>query len=109
VAPVDSAPYPDEGYNAPGASPQQDYQRGSRAAFSGSTAPSVPEPSLTVIFKSGRAPVKVQNYILTARALTDLDSQHHEQIPIDQIDVTATKQANSAAGLDFQIPGQSNN
>jgi hypothetical protein len=58
-----------------------------------------------VIFKSGRAPVKIQNYMMTARVLTDLDSQHYEQIPLDQIDLAATQRINSAAGMEFQIPG----
>jgi hypothetical protein len=60
-----------------------------------------------VIFKSGRAPVKMENYMVTAKILTDLDSRHYEQIPIDQIDVTATQRANSAAGVGFEIPGAS--
>jgi hypothetical protein len=60
---------------------------------------------LTVIFKSGRAPVKMQNYMMTPKLLTDLDSQHYEQIPLDQIDFAATQRVNSTAGVGFQIPG----
>jgi hypothetical protein len=89
-------PYPNEGYAAP-------------LAQAGAAAPAVPAPAvsvqpLTVIFKSGRAPIKVQNYLMTAQVLTDLDSEHYEQIPLDQIDLAATQRFNSAAGVDFQVP-----
>jgi hypothetical protein len=97
--PLYPAPYSDEGYGAPS----------QQATNAGPTAPSAssPEQPLTVIFKSGRAPVKMENYMVTAKILTDLDSRHYEQIPIDQIDVTATQRANSAAGVGFEIPGAS--
>jgi len=88
-------PYPDQGYAAPGEQP----------AFAAPVAPSAPEQFLTVIFKSGRAPIEVQNYLMTAKVLTDLDSEHYEQIPLDQIDLAATKRFNTFAGVDFQVPG----
>lgn len=124
----DAAPY--QGYGAPDESPQQDAQDqmpppnyppwpgpGSSAldrtappqqpaTLLASSAPA-PEEPLTVIFKSGRAPVKMQNYMMTPKVLTDLDSQHFEQIPLDQIDVAATQQANRAAGVQFQVPAAS--
>jgi hypothetical protein len=53
--------------------------------------------------------MKMQNYLMTAKVLTDLDSRHYEQIPIDQIDVVATQWANSAVGVRFEIPGASRN
>jgi hypothetical protein len=62
---------------------------------------------LTVIFKGGRAPEKMQNYMVTAKALTDLDADHYEQIPLDQIDVPATARANRASGMEFQVPAAS--
>jgi hypothetical protein len=65
------------------------------------------EQPLTVIFKTGRAPVKMQNYMMTAKVLTDLDSQHYEQIPLDQIDFAATQRVNGSTGVGFQIPGAS--
>ncbi len=91
------APYPDEGFGAG----NQLY------AASGSAISSAPAPGqpLTVFFKDGRAPVTVQNYMLTTKVFTDLDPQHYAQIPLDQIDLAATQQANSAAGVDFQVPG----
>jgi hypothetical protein len=66
-----------------------------------------PEQPLTVIFRDGRPPVKMQNYMMTSKVLIDLDSQHYQQIPLDQVDEAATQRANSAEGVDFQIPGAS--
>jgi hypothetical protein len=97
AAPDYPAPYPDKGYLAPG-------EQSAAAAFA---APSAPEQPLTLIFKSGRAPVKVQNYMMTATVLTDLDPQHYQQIPLDQIDLAATQQVNTAAGVEFQVPDAS--
>ena len=110
AAPDSQAPYPDQDYGAPQGYPEQPPAwpgPGQQSAMAGLTAPSAPasgEP-LTVIFKSDRAPVKIQNYMMTADVLTDLDSRHYEQIPLDQIDVARTRQANRANGVDFQVPG----
>lgn len=104
AAPYYPAAYSDDSYGPPGEIPPASAQGQQRAAAE-LTAPSAPGQPLTVIFKSGRDPVKMQNYMLTAKVLTDLDSRHYEQIPIDQIDVVATQWANSAAGVRFEIPG----
>ena len=98
--PLYPPPYPNQGYNAPIQQPA--------AAPAGPTAPE-PERLLTVIFKSGRAPTMVRNYLMTTKVLNDLDSQHYEQIPLDQIDLAATLRINNAAGVDFQVPGASRN
>jgi hypothetical protein len=89
------AAYPDEDYGAPS----------EQSAPAAPITASAPEQGLTVIFKDGRAPVKVQNYMMTASVLTDLDPQHYEKIPLDRVDVDATQRVNSAAGVEFQIPG----
>ena len=112
VAPYDEAPYPDQGYSAPGEAgelPAWIPPVPQRPAAELLAAPSAPNQPLTVIFKSGRDPVKMQNYMLTANALTDLDARHYEQIPIDQIDIVATRWANTAAGVRFEIPTASSN
>jgi len=84
-------PFPNQGYYAP--------------AEQSAAAPAISGMPLTVIFKDGRAPIAVRNYLMTAKVLTDLDSEHYEQIPLDQIDLAATKRFNTFAGVDFQIPG----
>ncbi|WP_162601720.1 hypothetical protein [Occallatibacter savannae] len=104
------APYPQEQQSAPpppttSAAPQrQEYHFAS-------ASPSTPSPNaskpLTVIFKGDRAPEKMQNYMVTATALTNLDGDHFEKIPLDQVDVAATQQANRRSGIDFQIPAPS--
>ena len=113
------APYGSDGYGVPGEMPQD----GFAGEIPPGAAPSEPrvaaEPAvppapnsgqkLTVIFKGGRAPVKIQNYIMTPSVLTDLDAQHYEQIPIDQIDVAATERVNQADGVGFAIPGAARN
>jgi hypothetical protein len=74
----------------------------------GTAAPSASTPfaskPLTVIFKGGRAPEKMQNYMVTSTALTNLDGEHFEKIPLDRIDVAATQEANRSSGIDFQVP-----
>ncbi|HTW62380.1 MAG TPA: hypothetical protein VMD55_11275, partial [Terracidiphilus sp.] len=94
--PDEGSPYPDEGYAAPNEQPV-------------AAAPAAPEPdqTLLLILKSGGAPVKVQNYMMTAKVLTVLDPQHYQQIPLDQIDLAATRRVNSAAGVEFQVPDAS--
>jgi hypothetical protein len=117
AAAENEAPSPDYGYGAPDEGPEQGYARemppwvppSEQSGPTGTAFESAPAPEepLTVIFKGDRAPVKMQNYMMTARVLTDLDSRHYEQIPFDEIDVGATQRANSAAGIEFQIPNAS--
>lgn len=111
------APYTDYGSGAPGAVPEEGPQGeippASMQGVQRAAAESVASPALlsvqplTVVFKDGRAPVQMQNYMMTATVLTDLDARHYAQIPVDQIDVAATRQANSAAGVGFAVPGAS--
>ena len=62
---------------------------------------------LTIIFKDGRTPEKMQNYMMNGTTLTNLDPQHYEQIPLDLIDVDATAKLNRAHGVNFQVPDSS--
>jgi len=45
--------------------------------------------------------------MVTSTALTNLDAENFEKIPLDQIDVAATQQANRSSGIDFQVPANS--
>jgi hypothetical protein len=45
--------------------------------------------------------------MMTAKVLTDLDSRHYQQIPLDEIDLAATRRVNTTAGVEFQIPSAS--
>jgi len=66
-------------------------------------APPENEDAVTLIFKDGRPPEQIHNYILTRTTLYVRD-QHHRDIPVDQLDLAATEKANQLAGVDFQLP-----
>jgi len=100
------APYPDQGSPYPDQGPpypNQGYAAPNQIAPPATGAPATAQP-LVVIFKSGRDPMKIQNYLVTAKILTDLDSEHYEQIPLDEINLAATQNFNKVAGVDFQVP-----
>lgn len=96
-------PYPGQPDNSqlragPAQPQRQEYHFSEQPAASAKTEP------LKLIFKDGRAPITIQNYMVNARALTDLDSDHFEKIPLEQIDIAATQEANRSHGIDFQVP-----
>lgn len=67
--------------------------------------PSPPESqnAVTLVFKDGRPPEKIHNYLLTPTTLY-VGGKHHRDIPIDQLDVDATVKVNREAGVDFSLP-----
>ena len=77
----------------------------SRPAPTTAPAPSAfaPDATVTLVFKDGRPNEQIHNYLLTASTLSVLD-QHRQVIPVDQIDVAATAQANRDAGVEFALP-----
>ena len=81
-----------------------DGDAGNRAAYSGQAVsnPPAPQQPLQVILKDGQK-LQVHNYMLTSTTLTVLDD-NYRQIPLDQIDVNATRQTNLANGVDFRVP-----
>ena len=64
------------------------------------------EDAVTLIFKDGRPPEQIHNYILTRTTLSVWDHRHRD-IPVDQLDLTATEKVNHDAGVDFQLPTSS--
>jgi hypothetical protein len=66
-----------------------------------------PEPEaetpVTLIYKDGRPPEQIQNYILTRTTLY-VQETHLREIPVDQLDLAATQKVNKDAGLEFQLP-----
>jgi hypothetical protein len=110
-------PYEDDGrYEAPqqdqyGPPPSGSYTPwpyGSQSAPSQAelSSPPVPEPPVTLVFKDGRPPQQIHNYLLTASTLSILD-QRRQDIPVDQIDLAATAKVNRDAGVSFALPGGS--
>ena len=75
-----------------------------RAPYSGQpSSASVAEAPVTLVFKDGRPPQQIRNYMVTATTLSVLDQQYRA-IPVDQIDLAATAKANRDAGVDFSLP-----
>jgi hypothetical protein len=107
--PADAAPYAGYGAQGYGMGPElaQPFQPqpAARPAYipSASNAPPSTESAVMLIFKDGRPPEQIHNYMVTSRMLTVLDSQVRE-IPLDEVDIAATESANRAAGIDFQVP-----
>jgi hypothetical protein len=62
------------------------------------------EDAVTLVFRDGRPPEQIHNYLLTRTTLYVLD-QHHRNIPTDLLDLPATANVNHSAGIDFQLPG----
>jgi hypothetical protein len=62
------------------------------------------EDTITLIFKDGRPPEQIHNYILTRNTLY-VGERHHPEIPVDQLDLIATAQVNRDLGVDFHLPG----
>jgi hypothetical protein len=101
------APPPDQ-YVPPPSGSYTPWPYGSQPAPSGEepTSPPVPESPVTLVFKDGRPPQQIHNYLLTATTLSVLD-QRRQDIPVDQIDLAATARVNRDAGVSFALPGGS--
>ncbi|HWE83733.1 MAG TPA: hypothetical protein VG267_02230 [Terracidiphilus sp.] len=105
---------PPQGYAAPQPYPQsapEQYQPqstpGARRPYTGISEAPVSQETVTLIFKDGRSPEKIHNYMLTSSTLTVLDAPYRK-IPVDQIDVAATQEANREADIRFQVPNAAN-
>jgi hypothetical protein len=102
VAEPDSGqgPYPEDGpYAGPG---------DPGAPYAAPVAPRTrqrltPEDAVTLIFKDGRPPEQIHNYMLTKTTLYVTDARRRE-IPVESLDLVATAKANRSAGVDFALP-----
>jgi hypothetical protein len=95
------APPPDQGQQAlapwPGPAAAQS------AAVQEPASAQVPEEAVTLVYKDGRPPEQIHNYLLTGTTLYVQD-QHRRDIPLSQLDLVATAKANRASGVEFQLP-----
>jgi hypothetical protein len=64
------------------------------------------EEAVTLIFKDGRPPEQIHNYLMTRTTLY-VGDQHHNAIPMDELDLVATAKVNQDAGVEFQLPNAS--
>jgi hypothetical protein len=82
------------------------YDQGPAAPSPASSQPT-PSPqtneAVTLIFKDGRPPMQIHNYLLTRDTLF-VGDRHPSEIPVDQLDVGETAKVNRAAGVDFRLP-----
>ena len=87
-----SAPsgYPVYAQPAP-ASPQMQYVPGSAS-------------TVILIYRDGRPPEQIQNYLATRSTLTVLDGGRRREIPLSDLNLPATMSANRQTGVDFQLP-----
>jgi hypothetical protein len=111
-APGYNAPDPNAtpGYGpqyAPGSAPayRPNYQPSPATprAIPQSVAPSDDQVTVILVYKDGRPSEQIHNYILSRDSISVWD-QHPREIPIDQIDLAATEQANREAGVNFHLP-----
>jgi hypothetical protein len=62
------------------------------------------QPATTLVFNDGRPNMQVHNYVLTSTVLYNLDGDTETEIPLSEINLQATEQANRSAGVDFSLP-----
>jgi hypothetical protein len=91
----DSQPVQDESYVA-----RPEYQP---QIVEPQSAPVEDLPAATLIFKDGRAPEQIHNYMLSRNTVFVMDKPQRE-IPIAQLDVAETEKVNRGDGVDFHLP-----
>jgi hypothetical protein len=95
-----SGPYPPP-YDPNQIAPQRPVYRGATEPEQAPAPES--EDAVTLVFKDGRPPEQIHNYILSRTTLYVQDKRTRS-IPIEQLDVAATAKANEDAGIEFRLP-----
>ena len=67
-------------------------------------APVHPQPATTLVFNDGRPAMEVHNYALTGSTLYALDDEKRQEIPLSELNLPATIEANRKTGVDFALP-----
>ena len=65
--------------------------------------PVVPQPSTLLVFRDGHQ-AELQNYAIVGDTLFDLTDNRSHKIQLADLDLPATRKANDARGVDFQVP-----
>jgi hypothetical protein len=91
----DQSPYPQP------ALPLAPYPPQPAEAHSNGSQPS--QAAVTLIYKDGRPPEQIHNYILTGTTLY-VGNRWPAEIPVDELDLAETVKVNRDAGVDFQMP-----
>jgi hypothetical protein len=90
----------------PSSESEDTYRPAYHAAASSSDVIPSQEPKLTVVMKDGTHKT-MRNYALTPTTLIDLDAAatgREMDIPLEQVNVTATQKAAAREGLNFSVP-----
>jgi hypothetical protein len=61
-------------------------------------------PATVLVFRDQRK-LEVQNYAIVGQTLWSFAPQHTQKIPLSDLDLPATTQANDERGVDFRLPG----
>lgn len=110
---TDAAPYDDAStqpmYPDPEPQPEVEQQQAAPPPASNRRRATPPQPApaqedtVTLVFKDGRPSEQIHNYMLT-RTMLYVRDQNRRDIPVDQLDLVATKKANQANGVEFALP-----
>jgi hypothetical protein len=73
------------------------------AALAAPPEPVVAQPSTLLVFRDGHQ-AELQNYAIVGDTLFDLADNRSHKIQLADLDLLATKKANDARGVDFQVP-----
>lgn len=67
------------------------------------TAPNREMPATVLIYRDGRR-TEVHNYAIVGQTLWTFNERVANKVPLSDLDVAATKQANAERGMDFIVP-----
>lgn len=92
----------DQDAYAPRRSPSAQLGQGSASSAGSRQGVSI-MPGTLLVFKD-RHQEEVENYAIVGQTLWTFAPQHNQRIPLSDLDLTATAQANDDRGLTFRIP-----
>jgi hypothetical protein len=87
------------------------HQQGDPGSYARSAPPAPHQPERieavlpTVLVFHDQHKEEVQNYAIIGLTLWVLDPQHKERVPLSDLDLAATAQANDDRGVEFRLPG----
>jgi len=100
-----AAPGPGYGYTQPNEPANQPTAEITRPTTRSTDRPDAsPAATTTLIFKDGRTPETIRDYIATRSTVTVIDGPRHHDIPVADLDLPATTKANRDSGSGFQLP-----
>jgi hypothetical protein len=76
------------------------------AAVAAPPEPLVPQASTLLVFRDGHQ-AELQNYAIVGDILFDLTDNRSHKILLADLDLPATRKANDARGVEFQVPANS--